>query len=245
VSGTAAHPDQTERAPFPIEFYRSALGKKYVMAITGLVGLGFVTVHMLGNLKMYIGPGDFDHYAEWLRELLVPFFPRTVTLWLLRVGVIVAVVLHIHAAVTLTLQNRRARPVTYASKRDYIAADYASRTMRWSGIIIALFIIWHLFDLSWTGTDYHFVRGAVYQNVVLSLSRVPVALLYIVANVALAFHLYHGVWSLFQSMGWNNPRFNRWRRGTAVAFAVVVCGANITFPIFVQLGVVGHLPAGA
>ncbi|HET8931678.1 MAG TPA: succinate dehydrogenase cytochrome b subunit, partial [Acidimicrobiales bacterium] len=161
MSGTAAHPDQHSSAPFPIAFYRTSLGKKYVMAITGLIGLGFVTVHMLGNLKMYIGPADFNHYSEWLRELLVPFFPRTVTLWLLRIGVIVAVVLHIHAAVTLTIQNRKARPVTYASKRDYIAADYASRTMRWSGVIVGLFIIWHLFDLTWTGTGYHFVRGAV------------------------------------------------------------------------------------
>ena len=245
VSGTAAQLDQRRRAPYFVDFYRSSLGKKYVMAITGLIGLSFVTLHMIGNLKMYIGPADFDHYAEWLRELLVPFFPRTITLWLLRAGVIVAVVLHIHAAVALTIQNRRARPVTYASKRDYIAADYASRTMRWSGIIVGLFIVWHLFDLSWTGTGYGFERGAVYQNVVHSLERWPVALLYIVANIALAFHLYHGVWSLFQSMGWNNPRFNRWRRGIAVVFAAGVCGANISFPIFVLAGVVGHLPAGA
>ncbi len=245
VSGTASHLEQRPPAPYFVEFYRTSLGKKYVMAITGLIGLAFVTLHMLGNLKMYLGPAEFDHYAEWLRELLVPFLPRTVTLWLLRAGVIVAVVLHIHAAVTLTIQNRRARPVAYASKRDYIAADYASRTMRWSGVIIALFLVWHLFDLTWTGTGYHYVRGAVYANVVHTLDRWPVALLYIVANVALGFHLFHGVWSLFQSMGWNNPRFNRWRRGTAIAFAVIVSGANITFPIFVLAGVVGHLPPGA
>lgn len=245
MTGSAVKPGNERRAPFPVEFYRTSLGKKYVMAVTGLIGLGFVTVHMIGNLKMYFGPTGFDHYGEWLRELLVPFFPRTVTLWLLRIGVIVAVALHIHAAVTLTIQNRKARPVAYASKRDYIAADYASRTMRWSGIIIALFLVWHLFDLTFTGTNYHYVRGEIYANVVHSLERVPVALLYIVANVALAVHLYHGVWSLFQSMGWNNPRFNRWRRGAAIGFAVIVCGANISFPIFVQLGVVGHLPAGA
>lgn len=237
VTATAVHPP-AKKAPFPIEFYRTSLGKKYVMAITGLIGLGFVFVHMIGNLKMYIGPADFDHYAEWLREVLVPFFPRTVTLWLLRGGLIVALALHVHAAVTLTKQNREARPVQYHSKRDYIAADYASRTMRWSGIIVFLFIIWHLFDLSWTGTGGTFVRGEVYANVVNSLDRFPVALLYIVANVALAFHLYHGVWSLFQSMGWNNPRFNSWRRGAAIGFAAVICGANISFPIAVLAGVV-------
>ncbi len=245
VTGTALHLDARKRAPFPIEFYRTSLGKKYVMAITGLIGLSFVFFHMLGNLKMYFGPEHYDAYAEWLRTLLVPFLPRTVTLWLMRIVLIVAIALHIHAAVTLTIQNRKARTVHYATKRDYIAADYASRTMRWSGVIVVLFLVWHLFDLSWTGTGYTFVRGDVYANVVHSLDRWPVALLYIVANIALAFHLYHGVWSLFQSMGWNNPRFNRWRRGTAWAFAVVVCGANISFPIFVLAGVVGHLPAGA
>ncbi len=239
MSGTAAHLDRPRSANFLVEFYRTSLGKKYVMAITGLIGLGYVVAHMIGNLKMYLGPADLDHYAEWLRELLVPFLPRTVTLWSMRIVLIAAVVLHIHAAVSLTIQNRRARPVSYASKRDFIAADYASRTMRWSGIIVGLFLVWHLFDLTFTGTGYTFERGAVYHNVTSSLERWPVALLYIVANLALAAHLYHGVWSLFQSMGWNNPRFNRWRRGAAIAFATIVCLGNISFPIFIQLGVVG------
>jgi succinate dehydrogenase / fumarate reductase cytochrome b subunit len=243
VTGTAVHPPR-KKAPFPLELYRTAVGKKYVMAITGIMGLGFIFFHMLGNLKMYLGPVHFDEYAEWLRTLLVPFLPRTATLWLLRIGLIVAVALHIHAATTLTIMNRKARPVSYQSKRDYIAADYASRTMRWSGIIVALFIVWHLFDLSWTGTGYGFVRGDTYANVVLSLERWPVALFYIAANVALGFHLFHGVWSLFQSLGWNNPRFNAWRRGFAIGFTVIVCGINISFPIMVQAGVVGHLPAG-
>jgi len=243
VTGTAIRPKR-KRVPYPVELYRTSVGKKYVMAVTGLMGLGFIFFHMLGNLKMYLGPVHFDEYAEWLRTLLVPFLPRTVTLWLLRLGLIGAIVLHVHAAVTLTIQNRKARPISYASKRDYIAADYASRTMRWSGIIVFLFVVWHLFDLSWTGTGQHYVRGATYANVVHSLDRWPVALFYIVANVALGFHLYHGVWSLFQSLGWNNPRFNRWRRGIAVGFTVIVCGANISFPIMVLAGVVGHLPAG-
>ena len=243
VTGTAIQPKR-KRAPFFVELYRTAVGKKYVMAVTGLMGLGFVFTHMLGNLKMYLGPVHFDEYAEWLRTLLVPFLPRTVALWLLRFGLVGAIILHIHSAVTLTIMNRKARPVAYQSKRDYIAADYASRTMRWSGIIVFLFIAWHLFDLSWTGTGQHYVRGATYANVVNSLDRWPVAIFYIVANLALGFHLYHGVWSLFQSLGWNNPRFNRWRRSLAVGFAAVVCGGNISFPIMVLAGVVGHLPVG-
>ena len=239
VSGTAVHPNR-KKAPYLVELYRSSVGKKYVMAITGIMGLGFIFIHMLGNLKMYLGPNHFDEYADWLRTLLVPFFPRTVTLWLLRLGLIGAIILHIHAAVTLTIVNRKARVVKYQSKRDYIAADYAGRTMRWSGVIVGLFILWHLFDLSWTGTGYHYVRGDTYANVVHSLDRWPVAIFYIIANLALGFHLFHGVWSLFQSLGWNNPRFNAWRKSIAVGFMTIVIAGNVSFPIMVLAGVVGH-----
>ena len=227
------------KAPFPVELYRSALGKKYVMAITGIMLMGFVFAHMVGNLKMYLGAEEFNHYGEFLRELLVPILPRTVTLWLLRLGLIGAFVLHIHAAYSLTVMNRKARTVKYQSQRDYIAANFASRTMRYTGIIFLLFLIWHLFDLTFTGTGYHYVRGLPYENVSNSLSRFPVALLYIAGNVALGIHLFHGAWSLFQSMGWNNPRFNAWRRNFAAAFAAIVVIGNVSFPIAVLAGVVG------
>lgn len=236
-SGT---PRAKRKAPFPIEFYRSALGKKYVMAITGIALMGFVFAHMVGNLKMYLGAAEFNHYAEFLRELLVPILPRTVTLWLMRIGLIAAFGLHIHSAYGLTRMNHAARTVKYQSRRDYIAANFASRTMRWTGIIVGLFLVWHLFDLSWTGTGATFVRGEAYQNVDASLSRAPVALLYIVANIALGIHLFHGAWSLFQSMGWNNPRFNRWRRNFAAVFAAIIVIGNVSFPIAVMAGVVGN-----
>lgn len=236
VSGTAHRPKR--KAPFLIDLYRSSLGKKYVMAITGIAIIGFVFAHMVGNLKMYLGPAEFNHYGEFLRELLVPILPRTVTLWLMRIGLIVAILAHVHAAYSLTVINHKARPVAYASKRDYLAANYASRTMRWSGIIVGLFIVWHLFDLSWTGTGYTYVRGLAYQNVAHSLSRFPVALLYIVANLALGLHLFHGIWSLFQSLGWNNPRFNRWRRHIAGGLAGLIVLGNVSFPIMVLAGVV-------
>jgi succinate dehydrogenase / fumarate reductase cytochrome b subunit len=238
ASGSATQ-KKSRKAPFPVELWRSDVGKKYVMAITGIAIMGFVFFHMLGNLKMYLGPVHFDEYAEWLRELLVPFLPRTATLWIMRIGLIVAFALHILAAYQLTLRNRAARKTKY-TRRDYIAANYASRTMRWSGIIVGLFLVWHLFDLSWTGTGYSYVRGDTYGNVDDSLSRWPVALLYIVANIALAFHLFHGAWSLFQTMGWSNPRFNVWRRNFAIGFAAVVCIPNISFPIAVLAGVISQ-----
>jgi succinate dehydrogenase / fumarate reductase cytochrome b subunit len=111
--------------------------------------------------------------------------------------------------------------------------------MRWTGIIVLLFLFFHLADLSWGWFNPDFVRGAPYHNVDASLSRVPVALLYIVANVALGIHLFHGAWSLFQSMGWSNPRFNKWRRGFATAFAAVIVVGNVSFPVAVLAGIVG------
>lgn len=231
-------PRQKRKAPFPIEFWRSAVGKKYVMAITGIMLMGFVFFHMVSNLKMYLGPHDMNHYGEFLRELLVPLLPRTVALWLMRLGLIAAFALHILAALQLTRINQKAHGAGYRSKRDYVAANFASRTMRWTGIIVGLFLVWHLFDLTFTGTGYHYVRGLPYQNVDHSLSRIPVALLYIVANVALGVHLFHGAWSLFQSMGWNNPRFNSWRRNFAAAFAAIIVLGNVSFPIMVLAGVI-------
>jgi succinate dehydrogenase / fumarate reductase, cytochrome b subunit len=239
VTGTATHLDKKrKRAPFFVELYRSALGKKYVMAITGIALMGYVLAHMIGNLKMYLGPEEIDHYGEFLRELLVPLAPRTVVLWLLRLGLLAAFVLHIHAAYSLTIMNRRARTTRYQSPREYIAANFASRTMRWSGIIVFLFVAWHLADFTWGWVNPGFVRGSVYRNVDASLSRLPVAILYIVANVALGIHLFHGTWSLFQSLGWNNPRFNRWRRGLATGIATIIVVGNVSFPIAVQAGIV-------
>jgi succinate dehydrogenase / fumarate reductase cytochrome b subunit len=240
VSGTATR--SRKRKPFLLDLYSTAVGKKYVMAITGIIGIGFVVVHMIGNLKMYLGvvdgEYDIDVYGEFLRELLVPLLPRTYALWGLRLVLIAALVLHLHAAWSLTVMNRRARPVKYQSKRDYVAADFAARTMRWTGIIVLLFLAFHLADLTWGWANPDFVRGAVYRNLDASLSRIPVAILYIVANIALGIHLFHGTWSLFQSLGWNNPRFNRWRRGLATAIATAIVVGNCSFPIAVQAGIV-------
>lgn len=246
VTGTAVNAKKRRRF-FLLDLYGTAVGKKYAMAVSGIMMLGFVFAHMVGNLKMYLGPNDFNHYAEFLRELLVPILPRTVALWLMRVGLIGAVLVHVHAAYSLTVMNRNARSVKYQSPRDYQVASFASRTMRWTGIIVALFVLWHLADLTWgfannwgaRAADGRFVRGDAYGNVVRSFERIPVSVLYIVANIALGIHLFHGVWSLFQSMGWNNPRFNKWRRQLATGFATLIVVGNVSFPIAVLAGIVG------
>lgn len=237
---TATRPAAVRYSAWALEFYRSALGKKYIMAITGVVWMGYVFAHMVGNLKMYLGPEALNSYAEWLREgLLYPILPHHVMLWILRIGLIVALALHLHAAYALTRMNRRARPVKYQSQRDYIAADFAARTMRWTGIIVVLFIVYHLADLTWGWLNPGFERGAVYRNVAASLGNPIVAVFYLAANAALGVHLYHGAWSLFQSLGVSSPRFNPWRRAFAIAFAAITVGGNLSFPIAVQLGIVG------
>jgi succinate dehydrogenase / fumarate reductase cytochrome b subunit len=223
-----------KRRWWPLEFYRSAVGKKWVMAVTGIVLLGFVFVHMVGNLKAYLGPREMNDYGEGLRDILVPLLPRTFALWTVRTVLISAFALHIHAAYVLTRMNHRSRPDKYASKRDYVAANFASRTMRWSGIIVLLFLAWHLADLTAGSVNPQYVRGDPYNNLVDSFERVPVAILYIVANVALGFHIFHGAWSLFQSLGLNNPRFNRWRLYFARTFALAIVLGNLSFPIMVQ-----------
>jgi succinate dehydrogenase / fumarate reductase cytochrome b subunit len=237
VTGTATA-RKKRRKPFLLDLYSTAVGKKYAMALSGIALMGFVLAHMVGNLKMYLGAEAINHYGEFLRELLVPLFPRTVVLWMLRIGLLGAVILHIHAAYTLTLINRNARAVKYQTERDYEAANFASRTMRWTGIIVLLFVLWHLADFTWGWVNPGYVRGDVYRNVDASLSRVPVAALYVVANIALGVHLYHGAWSLFQSMGWNHPRFNVWRRGFAIGFAALIVVGNVSFPIAVLAGIV-------
>ena len=233
------HPKSRRPAPWPVAFYRSAVGKKWVMALTGIMLMGYVFVHMLGNLKVYLGAEDINHYGEWLRDLLVPFFPRTVTLWLLRLGLTAAFVFHIHAAYGLTRINREARAAGgYVSKRDYQVANAASRSMRWTGVVVLLFLIWHLADLTWGTVNPDFVRGDVYRNLVASFERPAVSAIYIVANIALGIHLFHGAWSMFQSLGLNNPRWNSWRRGFAAGFAGIVMIGNLTFPIAALTGII-------
>ena len=228
-------------------FYKSALGKKAVMALTGIVFWGFVLGHMLGNLKVFAGQAAFNQYAEWLRDLAYPAIPHEGVLWIARVVLLVALALHVHAAVALTRMNRAARPKGYA-RRDVQQADWASRTMRWSGVALFGFIVYHILHFT-TGQAHHDfqapletaegVQHFAYQNLTSAFEIGWVAALYVVAMLFLGLHLYHGLWSLFQSLGWNHPRFNRWRRAFAVVFALVISLGFLLVPVSVFAGWVG------
>lgn len=207
------------------------------MAISGIALLVFVLMHMIGNLHLYEGPVETHEYAEALRELGGDIIPRTWLLWALRGGLIAAFALHIHSAYSLSRMSIAANK-RYEGGRDYIAATYASRTMRWTGPIVGLFLVYHLADLTWGHFNPDYVRGDPYHNVSASLSNLPVAIWYIVANIALALHIYHGTWSIFQSLGINSPRFNTLRRSLAGLFAAVILAGNLSFPILTQAGVI-------
>jgi succinate dehydrogenase / fumarate reductase cytochrome b subunit len=226
-------------------FYRSAIGKKAVMAITGVILFGWIFLHMVGNLKLYLGNNaagvpHINEYAEFLRTMLVPALPETGMLWISRIVLLICVVLHIHSAYSLTMMNWAARPVGYRDK-DFVKATYAARTMRWGGVIILLFVIYHLLHLTTGQAHRDFISGDVHHNVVSSIGGFGVwwiAAIYIIANLALGLHLYHGVWAMFGSLGFSNPRFEMWRRNFATVFAVLITIGNVSIPIAVLTGIV-------
>ena len=216
---------------------RTSVGKKVAVAVTGLIGIGFVFAHMIGNLKVFLGREAIDHYGEWLRTLGEPALPRTTVLWLLRLILIASVVIHVTLVTQLTLQSRRARPVKYAYT-DNVRKAPGGRTMRWGGAFILLFLIWHLADFTWGTANPGFERGHVYRNVVAGFDREPITILYLVAMFALGMHLYHGVWSTTQTLGINQTRWDKTIRRGAIALAVIIAGGFSLVPLAVMFGVV-------
>ena len=213
---------------------------KFVMALTGAVMLAYLVVHMLGNLKIFFGEQALNTYASWLREVGEPALPGEGMLWIIRVVLLVSVVAHIVAATILARRARAARPVKYAHRRP-VTTSYASRTMRWGGVIIALFIVYHILDLT-TGTlNPNGQHGEVYDNVVADFSRWYVTLAYTVAMIALGFHLRHGIWSALQTLGRSSGPNQLRYKAIALVFAVLLTAGFLAVPFAVQFGLVGAL----
>ncbi len=218
-------------------FWRSSVGKEVVMAVTGAILVGFVILHMLGNLKIYQGEEKFNTYATYLREVGLPVLSHEQFLWTARLVLLVAVVLHIVAAVQLTLMSRAARPIRYR-RWESVQATCADLTMGWTGTIIALFVIFHI--LHFTVGAVGFAPGQyrpmfVYRNVVNGFRVWYVSAFYIAAMVALGLHLDHGVWSIFHHLG-RDARSNRCYRALALAVATAVVVGNISIPVAVLIG---------
>ncbi|GGM04518.1 succinate dehydrogenase [Micromonospora yangpuensis] len=209
------------------------------MAVSGIVLVLFLIAHMLGNLKVFAGASSFDDYAHWLRDLGKPALPGVWALWILRAGLVVAVLAHIWAATVLALRARAARPVKYAHRKK-VQGSYAARTMRWGGVIILLFVIYHLLDLTTGHLNPVGDPSRPFANVVADFApeRWYVTLFYTVSIVALGFHLRHGVFSALRSLGQQTPGGERRARAVALAFAVVICAGFLVVPFAVLTGLV-------
>lgn len=211
-------------------FWDSTIGKKVIMAITGAILFGFVIGHMIGNLQVYLGPEKLDAYAQLLKS-------NAVLLWGVRITLLLSVLLHVTAAIQLSALKGKARPQAYV-KTKAAGSSYASRTMMWSGPILFAFIVYHLLHFT-TGTVHpNFVEGSVYRNVVIGFQNIPASIAYIIAMLMLGTHLFHGAWSMFQSLGINHPKYTPWlKRFAAVASAALV-GGNVSIPVAVMMGLI-------
>jgi succinate dehydrogenase / fumarate reductase cytochrome b subunit len=213
-------------------FYASMVGKKVVMGVTGLIGIGFVIVHALGNLLVFRGPAAINSYSHFLKS-------TGELLWTLRIVLVVAVILHVIAAVQLTVQSRAARPIGY-TKHESQVATVASRTMRWGGVLLLVFIVLHILHFT-TGTIRPagvFSSEDVYGNVVASFRIWWVALFYVLAMLALGLHLFHGAWSSVRSIGVSPPSPQPLHKRLSVVIAILVWAAFTAVPVAVLSGIV-------
>jgi len=217
--------------------WHSTIGKKYVMAITGLIWFGYLIVHLWGNLKIYAGPTFLNDYGGFLRSVGEPFFGFSQLLWVARIILIPAFIIHIWSAIQLTSRDRASRPQGY-SRRKNLESTFASRTMIYGGLFILLFVIFHLLDFTFGTVNPSYEDGNIYHNVVASFHQPIVVLFYVLAMIAVGLHLWHGIWSLFQTLGWNTARVNRLIRNFATFAALLLTLGNISIPLAVLAGVV-------
>lgn len=242
--------------------FRSSIGRKFLMAVSGLILVGFVIGHLVGNLQIFSHPDQINGYAAFLHGL-------GPLLWVARIGLLVAVAIHIWAAFVLTLENKRARGAYSYGVKHTIQATLASRTMRWTGVVVLAFIIYHLAHFTLGGvqaesfksnlpaytmtSDYYVAgfpvvsSGAVVQDVhsmvVYGFRNVLVSAFYMVAVGLLSFHMLHGVDSMFQTLGWRNHTWAAGLRKATVVFCLAYFLANLAIPGAVLLGQVELHPA--
>jgi succinate dehydrogenase / fumarate reductase cytochrome b subunit len=219
------------RAPAKIpdlSLYSTTVGKKAVMAVTGTMLAGFVLFHMLGNLQVFISAERMNAYAAFLKA-------TPALLWGTRGLVGLAALIHVVTALQLIWRSWQSRPQRYAKKRS-LAATWASRTMLITGPLLACYAIYHLLHLTVGSVHSYFDPHDVYRNVIVAFSRPVVAIPYLVAMLLLLLHLKHGIWSLFQTLGLNSPRYDRALRGLSLLVALLIAGGFIAVPLAVLAG---------
>ncbi|MFD5559433.1 MULTISPECIES: succinate dehydrogenase cytochrome b subunit [Kitasatospora] len=229
-------PTPGRRPSAAVALWRSSVGKKAVMAVSGLVMLAYLVAHMLGNLKVFLGPDDLNGYAHWLRTIGQPVLHYGWFLWLARPVLVAAVVAHGVAAYQLSRRDLKARPQQYVHRRRQ--STYATRTMRWGGVILGLFIVWHILDLTTLTVNPAAEEGHPYQNIVASFSTWYGGGIYCLAVLALGLHVRHGFWSAAQTLGVNNPRRDRALKFAANALALLLTVGFVSVPVAVMAGLV-------
>lgn len=213
-----------------LSFWRSTIGKKVVMGVTGLIGLGFVVGHMAGNLQAFSGEEKIDAYGALLHG------PLHELLLLARVVLIAAVVLHITAAYQLTMLSRAARPLDYANRKPQVST-LASKTLRWGGVLLLVFIVFHILHFTVGTVHPDFVAGRVYRNLSTGFAVKWVAAFYLVAMVALGMHLYHGAWSSMRTLGLARQSAHPLKRYLPMALAIVISVGFAAIPLAFLVGV--------
>lgn len=221
-----------------VTFWSTVIGKKIVMAVTGGVLILFVIGHVLGNLKIFSGPGDIDAYARFLREAGQPEFGYGELLWVVRIVLLLCVILHILAAAQLTRLSWQARPNDYRMRKN-LESTFASRTMRWGGLLLLVFIVFHILHFTLGAVGFEpgqYVPLGVYHNVLVAFSIWPISVFYIVSMAALCLHLDHGIWSGIQTLGWSTPRNEGWLKIASRVIAIAVFIGFISVPVAVMAG---------
>lgn len=217
-----------------LALWQTAIGKKVAMAVTGVLLVLFLISHMISNVTIFADPKHLDDYAAWLRS----FGPL---LWVARLGLLALAAVHILAAWQLTRMARTARPSGYA-RHERAVSTYAARTMRWGGVLLLVFIVFHLLHYTFGTVHPDFRHGEVGRNLIIGMQSVPVALFYMVAMLALGLHFWHGTWSVFQTLGANHPAWNRTRRVVTVVLTLLVVGGFILIPLGALFGVLTWPP---
>jgi succinate dehydrogenase / fumarate reductase cytochrome b subunit len=220
-----------------LAFHRTTVGQKVLMAVSGLVVVGWLVLHMLGNVAVFAGRDAYNEYAAFLAD-------RPPLLWGQRIVVLLALATHIACAFALWQRNNEARPRSYYQRKD-LATNYAALTMRYGGVVLLLYIVYHLLHLTVGLTShlgYTFVPGDVYNNMVLGFTHPVVAGVYVLAQLALGMHLFHGIWSLTQTLGAEHPKYNTLRRLISGGVTLVVVLGFVSIPVAVQAGVLQPVP---
>lgn len=228
--------------------YSSLIGKKILAAVTGAILFLFLISHVAGNLKVFTGTNDhgvpaIDEYGEFLRTAGHPVVPDHFVLWAGRIGLLVALIIHLVVVIQLALLNRKARPTGYA-KSNSKASTWAARLMMYSGILLLIFIVFHILHFT-TGTIQFgkFEEGKIYSNLYESFLFWPVAVFYVVAMIVVGFHLFHGVWSFFQTLGLDNPDRNKLLRSFAMVITLAIVVGFSSLPIAFATGMMSAPPS--